>query len=199
MTTGVKVNGKRLSTALAAAVAHPIRTRSLAILGERVASPAEIARELQMDVSKVGHHINVLAEADLIEEVSHRQVRGAVEHFYQAKEYAFISDEQEAELALEDRRTFAESILALYVGNAASALDAGTLVARTNHHLTRSSTDLDAKGFSDAAEAYWTLYLRMEEVEQEAAERLKASTEKPIRTVSFSSLFEAPDVAKAVE
>jgi DNA-binding transcriptional ArsR family regulator len=199
MAAAAKVRGKRLSTALAAAVAHPIRTRSLAILGERVASPAEIARELQLDVSKVGHHVNVLADADLIEEVGSRPVRGAVEHYYAAKEFAFISDEQEAELPLEDRRTFAESILALYVGNAASALDAGTLVARTNHHLTRTSGDLDEQGFSDAAEAYWALYLRMEEVEKEAAGRLKASGEEPVRTISFLSLFEAPDATKSAE
>lgn len=192
MTMAAAERTKRLSTALAAAVAHPIRTRSLAILGERIASPAEVARELGLDVSKVGYHFNALAEADLIEEVSHRQVRGAVEHFYRAVELPFISDEQENELPLSDRRSFAESILALYVGNAASALDAGTLVARTDHHLTRLAVDLDETGFSLAAEAYWALYERIEEITKEAAKRLAESDAEPVRTVSYLSLFEAP-------
>src|ERR1700759_2273608 len=94
-------SGKRLNTALAAAVAHPIRTRSLAILGERVASPAEIARELELDVSKVGYHVSALADAKLIEEVGSRPVRGAIEHFYKAVELPILTDEQEAELPLE--------------------------------------------------------------------------------------------------
>ena len=195
-TTTVRGNSKRLTTALAAACAHPIRTRALAILGERVASPAEVARELQLDVSNVGYHFNALAEAELIEEVGQRQVRGAVEHFYRARELPFLSDDQEAQLSAADKRTFAETVLSLYVGNAASALDAGTLVARRDHHLTRLAADLDEQGWADAAAAYWTLYERIDEITKESAERLGASGEEPIRTISYLSLFESPKTPK---
>lgn len=196
MSTTMEGNSKRLNTALAAACAHPIRTRSLAILGERVASPAEVARELQLDVSKVGYHFNALADADLIEEVGNRQVRGAVEHYYRARELPFLSDEQEAQLPAADKRTFAETVLSLYVGNAASAIDSGTLVARSDHHLTRLAADLDETGWSDAAAAYWDLYERISAITEEAAARLAESEEEPIRTISYLSLFEAPKTAK---
>src|ERR1700755_1858647 len=69
---------------LGATVAHPMRCRCLAILADRVASPAEIARQLGLEVSNVGYHVSALAEAGLIEEVGQRPVRGAVEHFYRA-------------------------------------------------------------------------------------------------------------------
>jgi len=191
MATGQR-KGKRLNTALAAAVAHPIRTRSLAILGERVASPAEIARELELDVSKVGYHVSALAEANLIEEVGNRPVRGAIEHFYKAVELPILTDEQEAELPMEERRSFAESILSLYVGNAAHGLDAGTLVGRPDHHLTRFAFNLDETGWKEASDAYLELYERVFQIQAEAAERLGKAEEKPIRAVSFLSLFEVP-------
>src|ERR1700743_1369934 len=89
---------KRLEPTLAAAVAHPVRTRCLVVLAERVASPAEIARELNLDVSKVGYHVSALAQANLIEQVGSRPVRGAVEHFYKAIELPLVSDDQESEL-----------------------------------------------------------------------------------------------------
>jgi DNA-binding transcriptional ArsR family regulator len=184
--------GKRLNTALAAAVAHPIRTRSLAILGERVASPAEIARELELDVSKVGYHVGALAEANLVEEVGSRPVRGAIEHFYKAVELPILTDEQEAELPLDERRSFAESILSLYVGNAAHGLDAGTLIGRPDHHLTRYAFNLDETGWKEASEAYLELYERVFRIQAEAAARLGSNGAKPIRTVSFLSLFEVP-------
>jgi DNA-binding transcriptional ArsR family regulator len=191
MATGQR-KGKRLNTALAAAVAHPIRTRSLAILGERVASPAEIARELELDVSKVGYHVSALADAKLIEEVGSRPVRGAIEHFYKAVELPILTDEQEAELPMDERRSFAESILSLYVGNAAHGLDAGTLVGRADHHLTRFAFNLDETGWKEASDAYLELYERIFQIQVQAADRLGKTEEKPIRTVSFLSFFEVP-------
>jgi DNA-binding transcriptional ArsR family regulator len=185
-------SGKRLNTALAAAVAHPIRTRSLAILGERVASPAEIARELQLDVSKVGYHVSALAEAKLVEEVGSRPVRGAIEHFYKAVELPILTDEQEAELPLDERRSFAESILSLYVGNAAHGLDAGSLIGRADHHLTRLAFNTDEEGWGEATAAYMQLYERIFEIQEAAAARMRDGEEKPFRVVSFQSLFEIP-------
>src|ERR1700709_2621850 len=85
---------KRLETTLSAAVAHPIRSKCLVILAERVASPAEIARQLHLDVSKVGYHVNALSAAHLIEEIASRPVRGAVEHFYRAVQLPIVDSDQ---------------------------------------------------------------------------------------------------------
>src|ERR1700753_3059649 len=141
---------KRLETTLAAAVAHPIRSKCLVILAERVASPAEIARELHLDVSKVGYHVNALAEANLIEEIGSRPVRGAVEHFYRAVELPVVSNEQEAELSPADQRVYAESVLSIFAANAAHSLDVGKFLDRTDHHLTRLAFNIDEEGWGAA-------------------------------------------------
>src|SRR6201989_1863963 len=128
---------------LGATVAHPMRCRCLAILADRVARPAEIARELGLEVSNVGYHVTALAEAGLIEEVGQRPVRGAVEHFYRAVVRPLTSDDEDAELSLPERMSFARTIWSLIAANATTALEAGTLVERSNHHLTRLPLRVD--------------------------------------------------------
>lgn len=183
---------KRLETTLAAAVAHPIRTRCLVVLAERVASPAEIARELGLDVSKVGYHVNGLAQANLIEEVGSRPVRGAVEHFYRAVELPCVTDDQEVDLSDDQRRVFMESVLSIYAANAAHAIEAGTLLGRMDHHLTRLAMRVDEEGWKEMAGAYMELFERVTEIRAASAERMGRNGEVGIPVLSFLSLFEMP-------
>lgn len=70
---------------LARATAHPLRIHILEVLGldgGRVMSPTELAFELQLPLSNVNYHVKALLDAELIEEVGNRPVRGATEHFY---------------------------------------------------------------------------------------------------------------------
>jgi DNA-binding transcriptional ArsR family regulator len=70
---------------LARATAHPLRVSILEILGldgGRVLSPTDLSRELQIPLSNTNYHVTELANANLIELVGQRQVRGATEHFY---------------------------------------------------------------------------------------------------------------------
>ena len=187
---------KRLETTLAAAVAHPIRSRCLVILAEREASPSEIARQLNLDVAKVGYHVTALAEANLIEETRNRPVRGAVEHFYRATLLPVVSDEQEGERSESARRVYAETILSIHAANAAHALEVGTFLSREDHHLTRYAFNLDEEGWREAAAAHMALYERIFEIEEAAAKRMGESDEKPTRVVTFQSLFEIPMTGK---
>ena len=187
---------KRLETTLAAAVAHPIRSKCLVILAERVASPVEIARELHLDVSKIGYHVSALREAKLIEEVDQRQVRGTVEHFYRATLLPVVTDDQEAERSESDRRVYAETILSIHAANAAHALDVGTFLRRDDHHLTRYAFNIDEEGWREAAAAHMELYERIFEIQEVAAKRMSESEEKPAHVVSFQSLFEIPRTVK---
>lgn len=187
---------KRLETTLASAVAHPVRSKCLVILAEREASPAEIARGLHLDVTKCGYHVNALAEANLIEETRNRPVRGAIEHFYRAIVLPRIDPEHERELPEEDRRTYAESVWSIVAANATQSLDAGVYLRREDHHLTRFAFNVDEQGWADAATAYLELEQRIFEIQREAADRMGDSDEKPLRAVSFQSLFEVPPTAK---
>jgi DNA-binding transcriptional ArsR family regulator len=183
---------KRLETTLAAAVAHPIRSKCLVILAERVASPAEIARQLHLDVSKVGYHVNALADAHLIEEIGSRPVRGAVEHFYRAIQLPIVDNDLEATFSEEERRVVAETILSIHAATAAHSLDVGTFLHRADHHLTRLAFNIDEEGWGEATAAYMELYERIFEIQAAAAARMTEGDEKPFRVVSFQSLFEIP-------
>jgi DNA-binding transcriptional ArsR family regulator len=183
---------KRLETTLASAVAHPIRSKCLVILAERVASPAEIARELQLDVSKVGYHVNALAEANLIEEIGSRPVRGAVEHFYRAIQLPVVDNDQMDAYSAEERRIVAETILSIHAANAAHSLEDGIYLERTDSHLTRLAFNIDEEGWGEATAAYMELYERIFEIQEAAAARMTDGDEKPFRVVSFQSLFEIP-------
>ncbi len=72
-----------------------------------MASPAEIARELHLDVSKVGYHVSALAEANLIDEIGSRPVRGAVEHFYRAVQLPVVDNDQMGAYSEAERRIVA--------------------------------------------------------------------------------------------
>ncbi len=187
---------QRLTTPLAAAVAHPVRARCLVVMSERVASPVEIAREMNYPVTKIGYHVKTLLDAGLIEVVMTRPVRGAVEHFYRATLLPIVDDEQEEERTDDERRAYAETIVSVYAANAAFALDAGTFQARKDHHLTRFAFDLDETGWEEATEAHMELYNRMWEIREKAAKRL-ADDAKPVKVISFQSLFEIPPVNPA--
>jgi DNA-binding transcriptional ArsR family regulator len=184
---------------LGAVLAHPIRCHCLAILGERTASPAEIARKLGLEVSNVGYHVNALAQAGLIEEVGQRPVRGAVEHFYRAMVLPIASDEDQETVSLGDRLSFARTIWSLVTANATTALEAGTMVERPDYHLTRVPLKVDEQGWSEMAEAYMELYERVYEIQAASAERLGTDPEDPgISVLSVLAFFETPEAAPAV-
>jgi DNA-binding transcriptional ArsR family regulator len=184
---------------LGATVAHPLRCRCLAILADRVASPAEIARQLGLEVSNVGYHVNALAEAGLIEEVGQRPVRGAVEHFYRAVVRPITTTEEEAELSIDKRLSFARTIWSLIAANATTAIQAGTLVERPEHHLTRVPLRVDEQGWSEMAEAYMVLYERVYEIQAASAERLGEQLDDAgISVLSVLAFFETPEAAPGI-
>jgi DNA-binding transcriptional ArsR family regulator len=185
---------------LGAVVAHPIRCHCMAILGERSASPAEIGRQLGLEVSKVGYHVTALAEAGLIEEIGQRPVRGAVEHFYRAVVRPITSADEEAELTHEERTSFARTIWSLITANATTALEAGTLVERPDHHLTRVPLQVDEQGWSEMGEAYMELYERVYEIQAGSAERLGAHPDDPsISVLSVLTFFETAEKAPPIK
>ena len=179
---------------LGATVAHPLRCRCLAVLADRVASPAEIARELGLEVSSVGYHVTALGEAGLIEEVGQRPVRGAVEHFYKAVVRPITTTEEEADLSIDKRLSFARTIWSLIAANATLAIEAGTLVERPEHHLTRVPLRVDEEGWLELADAYMELYERVYKIHEKSVGRLGGNAEDPgISVLSILAFFETPE------
>ena len=69
---------------LVKALAHPIRINILRILEDRVASPRELAEELEASLSNVSYHVRFLLNLGVLELVKTVPRRGALEHYYQA-------------------------------------------------------------------------------------------------------------------
>src|SRR5215831_4289321 len=64
------------------AIGHPLRTTILGLLHERAATVSELAVAVERPKSTVAHHVNVLAEAGLVQVVRTRRVRAIEERFY---------------------------------------------------------------------------------------------------------------------
>jgi DNA-binding transcriptional ArsR family regulator len=64
------------------AMSHPLRTTILGLLHERAATVTELAVAVARPKSTVAHHVNVLAEAGLVQVVRTRRVRAIQERFY---------------------------------------------------------------------------------------------------------------------
>jgi DNA-binding transcriptional ArsR family regulator len=164
------------SPEIARVYAHPIRMQSLRILNERVASPVEIARELDLPVNSVAYHIRVLADAGCVEQVSQRQRRGATEHFYRATTIPMFTDDQFVELPVSiRRRVFGQVISDLFDHVAAASEQDGFDDPET--HASWTPMHLDDKGWDDVTKLLANVVDKLPAIEARAAARIaKAGT-----------------------
>src|SRR3954453_20260102 len=80
----VRPAGETAEARIAKALAHPLRARILQRLGERVASPSDLAAELGAPLGIVSYTVRMLREYAWVEVVRKEPRRGALQHFYQA-------------------------------------------------------------------------------------------------------------------
>jgi DNA-binding transcriptional ArsR family regulator len=175
------------------AMSHPLRAEILRILTERTASPAEMARELDEELSNVSYHAKQLVEFECAELVSTRPVRGALEHFYRATERHLIDTEAWEELdpvMAEDLVCeFMQKILDDFVASARASI----IGSDENFHLTRTLLHLDEEGLKEALEAHERARLEILEIQSRSAARMVESGEKGIRISSAQGCFKLPE------
>jgi len=174
------------------ALAHPVRAQALAILNERVASPNEIAKELDQGVGHVSYHINVLKKCECIELVDTAPRRGAVEHYYRATSRVFIDNEDWRRLPASVRPGLSAALLQDLVDDAAGALSEGTFDAREDRHLAWTPMIVDEDGWTEVNEALAALLERVFEIQAASADRL-AKAKTPGIQISVASMgYETP-------
>ncbi|HEY2479292.1 MAG TPA: helix-turn-helix domain-containing protein [Solirubrobacterales bacterium] len=192
-TTAPEKKEKPFKSIFVAAMAHPVRVKCLARMGEAETSPSAIARELRMNASQVGYHVRALHSYDLIEIVEERPVRGAVEHIYRAAVVPVITEEDYFRLSPDKRIGYVETLLSLYAADATYSLETGTLLNRGDWHIARTAMTVDQQGWSDISAVYEEAYGRIAEIKSECEERIRRDDERPkMRILSFQSLFELP-------
>jgi DNA-binding transcriptional ArsR family regulator len=128
------------------ALSHPLRTRILQLLSDRVASPNEMAQALGEPLGNVSYHVRILLEHECIELVRTRPRRGALEHFYRPLVRPMLGDLEWQALSPELRNELTgRTLVDLFTDAGAAAAKAG--FDREHAHVIRMLFDLDEEGW----------------------------------------------------
>jgi DNA-binding transcriptional ArsR family regulator len=174
------------------AMNHPLRAALLRILVERTSSPAEMARELDEDLSNVSYHTKQLVELECAELVSTRPVRGALEHFYRATERSLVDREEWDDLDPVIADSFLREIMQKTLDDFIAAAQARTIGNEGAFHLTRTPLLVDQEGMAEALKAHEKARLELLEIAARSSERMVESGETGINVSSSQACFEMP-------
>src|SRR4051812_29130295 len=132
---------------LAKALAHPMRLEILRHLGDRTASPSEIAEGIGAPLTNVSYHVRKLRTLGLIKLVRKTPKRGVIEHYYsanprptvEAETWADIPNIVKEAMVTTPARRAAEEMLR-------SAASGG--FNRATSHFVRQRNKLDDRGWT---------------------------------------------------
>ncbi|MDQ3936421.1 MAG: helix-turn-helix domain-containing protein [Actinomycetota bacterium] len=180
---------------IAKAYAHPLRIHILGLLDDRVASPSEIATELNAPLTHVSYHVRQLAGLGLIKLVKTTPRRGAVEHHYTAKVRPKVADNTWTQIPEVVKKNLVAGWvqqLGAHVSEAAS--DGG--FERENSHMSRSAFEVDEKAWNALAKELAKTLERVEKIREEAKTRMaKDPSLDHFRATCAMMLFEGPSDA----
>jgi DNA-binding transcriptional ArsR family regulator len=175
-------------------LAHPLRIHILRVLQDRVASPSEIAEELEAPLGNVSYHVRFLARVGLIELSGTKPRRGAVEHYYRAIGRPHITTKAWEQVPRVVKNAMLGSTLNKIGTMVAAAARTGGFDG-DQAHVSRRAYALDQKGFHDLSEAVAELHSRAEEIQRESATRLADTDDEDgeLDAGVVTMLFEAGD------
>jgi DNA-binding transcriptional ArsR family regulator len=178
---------------IAKALSHPMRARILMILNERVASPNEIAEDIEERLPNVSYHVRALLDLGCIELVDTAQRRGAIEHYYRAVVRPFFSDSDWKRIPRSGRQAISDSILQILWEDLSESIKAGTFEARTDRHLTHSQMVLDQEGWDEMTDLLGGVLAEVEKIESRSKARLKRAEDGAAIPTTFALMhFESP-------
>lgn len=174
---------------LAKALTHKVRGATLLAFGEwGVASPKEIAKLLELEVTEVSYHVRKLKAQGLIRLVRTERRRGVHEHFYElTKPILFLDDEEWEQLPQPIRDSFSGSLLQVATTEAVEALKAGTFATG---HQSRMTMPVDELGQQEAMEVLDDALERLRGIEEKCAGRMALPSKDAIPLNVFMMAFE---------
>jgi DNA-binding transcriptional ArsR family regulator len=185
-----------IDPAVAKALSHPFRGHILATLGDRIASPKEIANELGIDPRDLDYHIKVLIEVGMIRLVRTEKRRGAREHFYElSSPVMYFDDLAWGRMPPQIRTSISASLLQVVVDEAVEALRAGTFTARDSHQ-SRTSMLLDEQGYDKVTKLMDETLKKVLEIREQSAEDLTNRGTEGIPVEVFMVGFETAEGAR---
>jgi DNA-binding transcriptional ArsR family regulator len=186
----VKLTDDITDPRLAKALAHPLRIQILRHLGDRTASPSEIAAEIDAPLTNVSYHVRKLRALGLIKLVRKTPKRGVIEHYYSAAPRRQVSDAAWAETPEIVKTALVGPVVEGGLDEMVTASQHGGF-DRGDSHLSRNPMKLDEKAWSEAAKVLEEALRQLLEIESNARERMKGSDATPIVATSIMALFES--------
>jgi len=182
---------------LAKALAHPLRTRILAALEDRTASPSQLADELGAPLGVVSYHVRRLAALRFLKLVKRVPRRGAVEHYYTAVARPRITNSVwGATPTIVKQATVGAALQE--IGTQVNAAASGGGFEQAESHISRSPVVVDQKGWKALARELDALLPRIEKIEAESHKRLTGAAEDREQHASVVlMLFNSPAAATA--
>lgn len=184
--------------AVAKALAHPLRTRILAALENRTASPTDLASELDAPLGVVSYHVRRLHALRFLKLVKRVPRRGAVEHYYTTVAGPRITDDAWLSTPTIVKQATISAALAELGSQASSALTAGGF-DRADCHLTRTPVTVDAQGWAEISSELSSLLNRIQEIETESQKRLLASDHGDEQRATVGLMLFEPSLAAPAE
>jgi len=178
------------------ALSHPLRVRMLTLLNQKVASPSELADELDEPLGNVSYHMRFLADLEMVKLVRTEPRRGAVEHYYEALEPPLISDADWAQLPVTLRRSLSDSTLGDIARDLRGAGEAGGF-DRENMHVSRVALSLDDEAWDELSSLLSGLLERARGIQDDANKRRKKTGQPAIPTTLVLLQFEGGRAAPA--
>jgi DNA-binding transcriptional ArsR family regulator len=157
--------------ALAKALAHPLRTRILAVLENRTASPSEIAEELDAPLGVVSYHVRRLHALRFLKLVKRVPRRGAVEHYYTTIAGPTITNSAWRLTPTIVKQAMVNAALTEIASSVTAAADNGGFEAG-EAHLSRSPLIVDQQGWEELAQELDGLVARIQRIEADSQKRL---------------------------
>jgi hypothetical protein len=182
-----------LDQRLVKALCHPLREHILAVLNVRIASATEIGEEIGAEVSSFYHHIEELERLGCIERVETRRRRGAKEHFFRATRTVFFDDEAWAKLPDSLKGDIADHSLQLLFDDVLAAIEARTINARDDRHLSWVPGRFDELGWREVTDLMNESLTKLTRIQDESATRLLKSGEKGMPASVAMLAFESAD------
>src|SRR5215204_1352221 len=177
---------------IAKALSHPMRARILGILNERVASPNEIAEQIEERLPNVSYHVRALLDLGTIELVRTAQRRGAIEHYYRAIMRPFFSNRDWKRLPRSGRQAVSDVALQLVWADTSKAIKAGTFDSRPDRHVSRSPLVLDERGWEELNSLLAGVLEKATRIAEKSANRLAKSDDEGMSTKLVMMHFESP-------
>jgi len=171
------------------ALSHPLRVRILTMLNQKVASPSELADELDEPLGNVSYHMRFLADLNMVKLVRTAPRRGAVEHYYEALAPPLISGSDWAQLPLSLRRSLSDTTLSDIAQDLEGAADAGAF-DRENTHVKRLALELDDEGWDELSTLLSRVLDETRTIQDRSTKRRARTEHGGIRTALVLMQFE---------